>query len=211
VRWSVVVPVKRLPIAKTRLSDPRRPPAEHAALALALALDTVAGAAACPLVARVLVVTDDAEAARAARVLGAIVVADEPDAGLNPALAFGAERARALAPADGVAVLSADLPALRPAELAAALVAAGENARAFLPDAGTSGTTLLTARPGVALAPRYGPGSRAAHLASGAVELAGEWPSLRRDVDTPADLAAARALGLGPATRAWLASRDVAG
>jgi 2-phospho-L-lactate guanylyltransferase len=203
--WSVVVPVKRLPAAKTRLADARRAPADHAALALALALDTVRAAAGCPDVARVVVVTDDAEAGQAVRTLDAVVVRDEPDAGLNPALAHGAGEARRLAPDDGVAVLSADLPALRPAELTAALAAAAGAARSFVPDAAGTGTTLLAAGPGTALDPRYGPGSRDAHRASGAVELAGDWPSLRRDVDTPADLAAAAALGVGPATGRWLA------
>jgi 2-phospho-L-lactate guanylyltransferase len=37
------------------------------------------------------------------------------------------------------------------------------------------------------------------------VPLAGAWPSLRRDVDTPADLAAAVRLGVGAHTRAALA------
>ncbi|HYN95924.1 MAG TPA: 2-phospho-L-lactate guanylyltransferase, partial [Pilimelia sp.] len=44
------------------------------------------------------------------------------------------------------------------------------------------------------------------HRASGASELSGGWPSLRRDVDTAADLWAARALGLGPATATYLAT-----
>ena len=105
-------------------------------------------------------------------------------------------------------MLSADLAALRPAELAAALAAAEEWPRAFVPDAAGAGTTLLTARPGVGLDARYGAGSRAAHRDSGAVELAGDWPSLRRDVDTPADLAAATALGVGPATSRWLAEHS---
>jgi 2-phospho-L-lactate guanylyltransferase len=205
MRWSVVVPVKRLPAAKTRLHDARRAPAEHAALALALALDTVRAAVGSPPVARVVVVTDDADAGRAVRGLGALVVTDGPDAGLNPALRHGAAAAARLAPADGVAVLSADLPALRSAELAAALAAAAGWPRAFVPDAAGTGTTLLTARAGATLDPRYGPGSQAAHRGSGAVELAGDWPSLRRDVDTAADFAAAVGLGLGPATRAWLA------
>jgi 2-phospho-L-lactate guanylyltransferase len=205
MRWTVVVPVKRLLAAKSRLQDARRAPADHAALALALAMDTVRAAADCPDVARVVVVTDDAEAGRAVRTLDAVVVRDEPDAGLNPALAHGAGAARQIAPEDGVAVLSADLPALRPAELAAALAAAAATARAFVPDAAGTGTTLLAAGPGTALDPRYGPGSRADHRASGAVELAGDWPSLRRDVDTAADLAAAAALGVGPATSRWLA------
>jgi 2-phospho-L-lactate guanylyltransferase len=205
MRWSVVVPVKRLRAAKTRLQDARRAPADHAALALALALDTVRAATDCPDVARVVVVTDDADASRAVRSFDAVVVRDEPDAGLNPALVHGANAARQLAPDDGVAVLSADLPALRPAELAAALAAAAATARAFVPDAAGTGTTLLAAGPGAPLDPRYGPGSRAGHRASGAVELTGDWPSLRRDVDTAADLAAAAALGVGPATRRWLA------
>jgi len=203
MRWSVVVPVKRLPEAKTRLYDRRRGRAEHAALALALAVDTVAAAAACPVVARVVVVTDDPDAAAAAGRLGAVVVADEPGAGLNPALEYGAARAQALAGGDAVAVLSCDLPALRRAELAAALRAAAGHPRAFVADAAGAGTTLLTALPGTRLNPRYGTGSRRAHLASRAVELAGDWPSLRRDVDTAEDLAAAAVLGLGPATRAW--------
>jgi len=199
----VVVPVKRLDLAKSRLYAAGRPPPEHAALALALAVDTVAAAAASPAVGRVLVVTDDPEAAAAVLAAGAVVVPDEPDAGLNPALAHGAARAAALAPADAVALLSADLPALRPAELAAALDAAAGHRRAFVADAAGSGTTLLAAAPGVAPAPGYGAGSATTHRDSGAVPLAGDWPSLRRDVDTPADLAAAAALGLGPATRAW--------
>jgi 2-phospho-L-lactate guanylyltransferase len=204
MRWSVVVPVKRLPAAKTRLYDRRRGQAEHAALALALATDTVAAAVGCPVAARVVVVTDDPEAAAAAHRLGAVVVADEPAAGLNPALEYGATRARALAGGDGVAVLSSDLPALRRSELASALGAAAGHPRTFVADAAGTGTTLLTALPGRPLDPRYGAGSRQAHLASGAVELTGDWPSLRRDVDTADDLAAAAALGLGPAThRIW--------
>ncbi|MCN0180088.1 2-phospho-L-lactate guanylyltransferase, partial [Salinispora arenicola] len=40
----------------------------------------------------------------------------------------------------------------------------------------------------------------AAHAASGALALLGDWPSLRRDVDTTTDLAEAARLGLGPRT-----------
>jgi len=200
----VVVPVKRLGVAKSRLYAAGRPRPQHEELALALALDTVA--AALRAAARVLVVTDDPAVSAAMRALGAVVVADEPDAGLNPALAYGAARAAQLAPADGVALLSADLPALRPAELAAALRAAAGHPRAFVADAGGTGTTLLAALPGVPPAPRYGPGSAAAHRGSGAVELPGAWPSLRHDVDTADDLAAAADLGLGPATAAWTAT-----
>ncbi len=194
--WSIVVPVKRLEVAKTRLRA-AVPGVEHDRLVLALCLDTVSAALQCPAVGRVVTVTDDPRAAESLRALGAQVVSDEPATGLNPALEHGAARAAAMAPADPVAVISADLPALRPAELAAALAAAAGHPRSFVSDAAGEGTTLLAVTAGTALEPAYGPGSREAHAASGAVELIGEWPSLRRDVDTAADLAAAAGLGLG--------------
>jgi 2-phospho-L-lactate guanylyltransferase len=206
----VVVPVKRLGVAKSRLYAVGRPRPEHEELALSLALDTVGAALRTPSVARVVVVTDDPAAAAAVSAAGAVVVPDEPDAGLNPALAHGAGRAARLGPADGVALLSADLPALRPAELDAALAAAAGFPRAFVPDADGTGTTLLATAPGLPVLPRYGRGSAAAHRDTGAVELGGEWPSLRHDVDTAADLAAAAELGLGPATAAWTATHAVA-
>jgi 2-phospho-L-lactate guanylyltransferase len=210
VRWSVVVPVKRLGVAKSRLYAVGRPRPEHEELALALALDTVAAALRAPGVARVLVVTDDPAAAAAMTAAGAVVLPDEPDAGLNPALAYGAAAAGRAAPADGVALLSADLPALRPGELGAALAAAAGYRLAFVPDADGTGTTLLAAGAGRPVEPRYGPASAAAHRSAGAVELAGDWPSLRHDVDTAADLRTAASLGLGPATSAWTAAHAVA-
>jgi len=203
VEWWVVVPAKRLAHAKTRLlpvtvglgAGAR---GRHRDLVLALLADTVAAAAACPPVSAVLVVTDEPEAAAVVTALGARTVADEPDAGLNPALAHGARQARA-GGAAAVAALNSDLPALQPAELAAALAAAAGHRRSFVADAEGSGTTLLCATAGE-LDPRYGPGSAAAHAASGAVPLDGHWPGLRRDVDTPDDLTGATALGLGPRT-----------
>jgi 2-phospho-L-lactate/phosphoenolpyruvate guanylyltransferase len=198
-----VVPAKRLAVAKTRLrpvtADLPVPAAAHADLVLALLADTVAAALCCPDVGTVLVVTDDPAADRLVRRLGARTVADEPDEGLNPALAHGA----AGLPGP-VAALSSDLPALRPDELATALAAAAGHRRAFVADGHGSGTTLLTARD-VPLDPRFGPGSAAAHAASGAVPLPGALPGLRRDVDTAGDLAAAAALGVGRHTAALLA------
>jgi 2-phospho-L-lactate guanylyltransferase len=79
---------------------------------------------------------------------------------------------------------------------------ASSHHRGFVPDVPGTGTTLLAAPPGVPLDPRFGPGSAAAHAASGAIRLEGDWPSLRQDVDTPADLVAAARLGLGPRSAA---------
>ncbi|GGL87028.1 hypothetical protein GCM10012279_00850 [Micromonospora yangpuensis] len=207
--WTVVVPVKRLAVAKSRLRG-AVPAVPHATLALALATDTVRAVAGCVAVTEVVVVTDDARVTAAlARQEGPAggrrparvrVVPDSPDAGLNAALRHGA--ATAVGPVAGI---TADLPALRPAELAAALTAAHDDppgVRRFVADAPGDGTVLLTAPAGVPLDPRFGGGSAAAHAVSGAVPLTGDWPTLRRDVDTPTDLAAAVALGLGASTAA---------
>ncbi|MBI3687023.1 MAG: 2-phospho-L-lactate guanylyltransferase [Actinobacteria bacterium] len=212
VRWAVVLPVKRLERAKTRLRDATGSPEDHQALALALALDTARAALACPGVVRLVVVTDDERARLPLRELGAHVVPDLPGQGLNAALAFGADQAATgtaglAGTATGVCGLSADLPALRPEDLADALAEAGRHRRSFVADATGTGTTLLAASPGTSLDPRFGPRSRWAHLASGATELTGPWRSLRRDVDTAEDLAHARELGVGPATEAALAGR----
>lgn len=202
MRAWVVTTVKPLARAKSRLRGPDLP-APRDRLVLAMAQDTVRAALACPRVAGVIVVTDDPEVSQAVAALGALVARDDPDAGLNAALAHGA----ALAGDDRWRVaLAADLPALRPAELGAALraAAAQPDRRAFVADWDGTGTTALVAPPRVALAPRFGPDSAAAHAASGARRLDRDggdaWPSLRRDVDTPADLAQAQRLGLGPHT-----------
>lgn len=196
--WAVVVPVKRLAAAKTRLRG-AIPGVPHELLVLALAQDTVRAVLACPAVVEVLVVTDDPEAAARLAELGARVAPDQPEAGLNAAIGYGA--AMVARPGRGVGALAADLPALRPDELTGALREAGDGARrGFVPDAAGTGTTLLAAPPGVAIDARFGPDSAARHTASGARRLDGHWPSLRRDVDTAADLVAAAALGLGPHT-----------
>lgn len=213
----MVLPLKRLGAAKSRLEHPDR-----AALALAMATDTaMAAAAAGPdLVAGVLLVTNE-PAASAAIASGGLVppdggsapvvaVPDLPDRGLNPALRHGARVVARRWPEHGVAALSGDLAALRPGELRAALLAAPPTGRAVLADAAGTGTVLLCAAPGSPLLPYFGTDSHGRHVRSGAFDLTGplgaEVAGLRRDVDTVADLAAARLLGVGAATAAVLAS-----
>lgn len=195
--WSVVVPVKRLERAKTRLDLPS---GDRVRLAAAMAGDTVAAALAAPSVTRVVVVTDDEVAAAAVRSLGADVVADEPAAGMNDALRHGIAVARRET-AVAVATLSADLPALTGGALDAAL--ARVRHAAVVADAARTGTTLLAAAAGVDVVPQYGEGSLARHVAAGAQDITGQVSQrLRLDVDTLADLAAAVALGTGPRTAA---------
>lgn len=202
--WCLVLPVKRLSVAKTRLATLAGP--LRGDLALAFALDTAQAALSCRLVRGLVVVTDEPVAADALSALGAHVVADEPDAGLNSALLHGAAAAAAEHPDVGVGALSADLPALRPAELGLALSRAAGPRPCFLRDAEGSGTTLLVAPRLEGFDPAFGPRSAARHAATGARELdpAG-LDSVRRDVDTAADLADAARLGLGPRTGAVVA------
>jgi 2-phospho-L-lactate/phosphoenolpyruvate guanylyltransferase len=199
--WSLVIPVKVLALAKSRLTGLGAP--RRAELALAMAADTVAAAAACAAVDAVIVVTDDEAAAADLSALGALVLPDGPGGGLNPALAFGAAYAEARWPRRGKAGMAADLPALCADELDRALAEAAASRQAFVADAAGTGTTLYTAAPGVTFSPRFGPGSRVAHRSAGAVELMlPGLDGLRRDVDTVADLRDAARIGLGPRTLA---------
>jgi 2-phospho-L-lactate guanylyltransferase len=198
--WGVVVPVKRLELAKTRLSSYGEQARQD--LALAFAADVVTAAR---QVAEVVVVTDDQRAEALLAALGARVVPDDPDAGLNPALQHGAD----LLSTDVVATLSSDLPALRAEDIAEVLDHVTAGARVFVPDIVGTGTTLLAAGTGAVLAPAYGPSSRDAHLRSGAHEVVAG-VSLRQDVDTPDDLRTVVALGVGAHTRAVLAGLGMA-
>ena len=208
--WAVVVPVKELTLAKTRLAS--FGDAARADLALAMAADVVLAAQAAAHVAIVLVVTNDARAAAELGALGARVVADVPDAGLNAALADGARLVRVDDAEVAVAAVSGDLPALRSDELDRALVDAAAHPRALVADAAGTGTTMLTARPGVTLEPRYGPGSRQVHLDAGAWLLdSTAYPGLARDVDTVDDLQAALGLGVGPRTAELLRALGMTG
>ena len=200
-----MVPVKALPAAKSRLAATVTDPGRHADLVRAIRADTIAAASQAAGVARILVVTDrpggtvdeiidDATTGGVAPV--EILIQDEP--GLNPALLAGAAHAHAHWPHEGVAALVGDLPALQPAELAAALTEAAGYDTAFVPDADGIGTTLLTAVPSAALRPEFGVESAARHGRQ-AHRLAGS-PGLRHDVDTKDDLIRALALGVGPRT-----------
>lgn len=193
VAWSVIVPVKQTTRGKSRLTGFT---AEHRReLALAFALDTVAAALPVVGVRRVVVVTNDPDAAEFER-LGASVIADAPDAGLNAAFLHGAHHVSHLDPTSGLVALAGDLPALTPDTLETALRAAPPG-RWFVADSVGTGTTTLGAS-GTRLAPSFGPHSRAEHRASGAAELdMSGLTRLRRDVDTEVDLQDAIRLGVG--------------
>ncbi len=233
-RWSLVMPVKGGPGAKSRLVRDDRE-----ALARAIALDAVAAALACPDVVEVVVVTGDERSAREHAELGARVVAD-PGVGLLAALLAGAATC---APSGPCGLLLADLPSLRPDDLSATLTVCLDLLRddavpgpgvgpgigpvpgvgpdpgpgaarlgpahlvmVTVPDADGDGTVLLCgARPGD-LEPHFGSGSAAAHAAVAHV-LTDVPAGVRRDVDTDEHLRGAVALGVGPRTAQVLAGQ----
>ena len=203
----LIVAVKRLAVAKTRLA-PIFSTRTREAVVLAMLIDTLTAAAAVASLHSITVITPDDDAAAAAAQLGAKVLADPTPAGhpdsLNNAISV-AERLVAES-VTNVVVLQGDLPALQTQELAEAVAAARNHPRSFVADRLGTGTTALCAF-GVALEPQFGPDSSARHRRSGAVELTGAWPGLRCDIDTPDDLAVARRLGVGPATARALAAR----
>jgi 2-phospho-L-lactate guanylyltransferase len=200
VRWTVLIPAKSLPEAKTRLTGVSADAAAHRRLVLAIRADTLRAARAAEGVTRVVVVTDRPSDP------GPDLMFVQTASGLNAALAEAADDAATRWPQDAIAALLGDLPALHPDELAETLGQAATVERGFVPDAAGTGTTLLTARPGVPLAPAFGPGSAARH-GSDAVRLEAG-PGLRQDVDTADDLERARRQGLGPFTSGVLDPAD---
>ena len=209
--FAVLIPVKPPAYAKSRLalppdlSDPARQ-----RLAEAFALDTIAACLAAERVGAVLVVTDDAFFSRSVLVLGATAIPDGAAGDLNASLCQGAAEAARRWPELTPAAVCADLPALRAAELDAALGAVVPGGPSIVADAEGRGTTLYTAPVGQ-FAPLFGVDSRDAHAAAGALEIRGALPTLRRDVDDLAGLTEAARLGLGPRTLAVAAELGLLG
>jgi 2-phospho-L-lactate guanylyltransferase len=221
VTWRLVVPVKGGAGAKSRLHPPAG--VSRSDLAWAIARDCLEAVGAAVPAGHLHVVTSDQTVASYAAGLGAVVVAD-PGRGLDEAVRAGVRSActsatdhggawlhphvpvgaTAAPPPDGVAVLLGDLPALTPADLLCALEAAAGHDLAVVPDAQGTGTVLLTSLTGL-LEPAFGADSAARHTAAGHHRLDLDLPRLRTDVDDDRSLAAARGLGVGPATLRALA------
>jgi 2-phospho-L-lactate/phosphoenolpyruvate guanylyltransferase len=195
--WDVIVPLKDVAHAKTRLTvlgDRWR-----RTFARAMFLDTVEAAATCPLRVRVHAVTDDRSTIAELATFSRVVVHAQAPPGVNNAISHAAQRA-----GDrgwGQVALLGDLPALSGEEFAAVIDRAGAATRSVVPDAEEVGTTMLVVAAGRPLLPTFGAGSLARHLASGARPVVAS-AAARRDVDKPEDLWAAQRLGVGPRT-AW--------
>jgi 2-phospho-L-lactate/phosphoenolpyruvate guanylyltransferase len=198
----VLIPIKRLETCKQRLSGVLDA-GQRRRLMLALLDDALVRASAAAGVSAVAVVTDDETAAARARAAGAAVLSDGGlpwNEGLVHALGLLGE-----AP-DGVLFLSADLPALTTADVAAMIAACPAHGIA-IGRAHDAGTNALALRPADAIVPAFGsPASSAVHAAraadAGVEAVLVDRPGLALDLDTPSDLAEALAAPPGGA-RSW--------
>jgi 2-phospho-L-lactate guanylyltransferase len=177
------------------------PATARAELAEAMALDTLEAVQATSTVAGVVVVTSDRTIRAACQSIDVGTV-DDPGLGLSAAIAAGVAYWRRR-DVGAIAVLTADLPCLQPADLAAALARAAAAPAAFVPDLAGTGTTLLAAAEPAALQPRFGPGSADAHRRTGALPVGEDLTDLRLDIDTVEDLTRAES----PPFVGWLGSR----
>jgi 2-phospho-L-lactate guanylyltransferase len=207
-----IMPVKRLDVAKSRLSGVLDA-ADRSALMLAMISDVLMNLRRCEGIARVVVVTDDREVRHRAIAEGADVFADH-DSGTHSAAALRGIAGIA-APTDRVLLAPADCPLVRVEELDDLLLSP-QPPVVIVPDRHGAGTNALLLDPPDVIDPAFGDGSRVRHeqlaAAAGVRCAVRVLPSLALDVDTPDDLATLRARfssqrGGAPATRGVLASR----
>jgi 2-phospho-L-lactate guanylyltransferase len=202
VGWDVVVPLKEVAHAKTRLTvlgDRWRQ-----TFARAMFLDTVEAVTRCPLPVRVHAVTGDrASITELATFPVQVVLHPDAPPGVNNALRHAVRTSTDQG--WGRVALLGDLPSLSGQDLAEVIERSGSAPRSVVPDAEDVGTTMLVVAAGQPLLPSFGPGSLARHVASGAVPVAAS-AAARRDVDRPEDLWDAWRLGVGPRT-AWALER----
>jgi 2-phospho-L-lactate/phosphoenolpyruvate guanylyltransferase len=200
MKATVVLPVKRFGAAKRRLAgsvDDRG----RALLLAAMLEDVLAAIDRADAVERIVTVTGERRAERIAmrsaqRLTTPIEVLRDPsDQGHCEAATLGVVRAKALG-AECAALLPGDCPLLDAAELDAALERADTGRVGVIPDRHGEGTNGLVLSPPDAIAPAFGPGSKARHLelaaARGLRADVDAIPSLGLDLDTPDDLAELR-------------------
>ncbi len=208
--WAVV-PLKPFKTAKRRIATALTP-AERLQLARLMAEDVIdALGGARHLLAGIMVVTADGEAAAIARRCGAVVVTEPMPAGVNSAVA----RALDHLSEDGnrgLIVVPADLPQITADHVAAiARHLAAPRAVALVPASRDGGTNVLSMRPAGIIRPRFGPDSFARHQAAaraaGITPVILASPDLGCDIDRPDDLEAFLSLRSATRTHSFLASR----
>jgi 2-phospho-L-lactate/phosphoenolpyruvate guanylyltransferase len=191
-----VLPVKRFDDAKQRLGETLRSGTRRA-LAEAMLTDVLTALRRAKRVDAVVVVTSEHAADALARAQDARTIREPAEPGHNPAARAGVRWAIEQGARRAILV-PGDCPALDPAEVDDLLLAQPhDEARVtIVPDRHGTGTNALVLCPPDAIAPSFGPGSRARHEqlareAGAECRIAGP-PSLVLDIDTIEDLAVLR-------------------
>lgn len=203
--WTAIVPVKGWENAKSRMALPQP---DRMELARAFALDVLDALAETGAVAQIVLISETPDLRMVASRVGATLLRDSVENGLNDAIDLGVDWALTHRPSHPVVVVPGDLPALDASSLEATLRQAARHPRACVTDIDGTGTTLLAAGSPRLLQPSYGEGSAARHAAAGHTTLTHVSPRVRRDVDTLADLAHADLIGVGQHTAAAWAGID---
>jgi 2-phospho-L-lactate guanylyltransferase len=188
VKWHALVPAKGLHNSKSRLG--------RNDLAGPFLADTVAALIGSSQVARLTVITADAEVASLVEDLGGDVIMEGSPTGLLNALDLGLECIKSASEANGAVIALGDLPCLRTQDVDLFLEQAVHHDSSFTCDSDGTGSTMWARRPGSDAKPRFGVRSRAAHRMHGAVEIPCS-AGAHRDVDTSTDLWDAIRIGVG--------------
>lgn len=183
-------------------------------LAKAFLGDVITAAQRTELVTNVLVTSSDPAVEQAAYEFNASFLPERshPPADLNHWADLNSAISDAIAYAFGslasqlVAVVPADLAAMRSASLQSAIEIASEHTcPSLIADHDNVGTTFLAMYQTELITPQFGAHSAAAHRLSGARDISRYVaPDMRQDIDSFTDLQAALALGLGTNSTATL-------
>jgi 2-phospho-L-lactate guanylyltransferase len=208
-----VVPVKNMGKAKQRLAGVLGA-RERQALFGAMLEDVLGALAASDGLAGILTVTRDPEARRLAARYGARVLVEAENRGHTCAVSLGAH-ALAQEGALGMLQLPADIPLVRPEDVAALLQAHGPAPAVTLaPSRDRRGSNAVACSPPDLLPLRFGADSFLPHLqrarALGIEPQILARPGLALDVDTPDDLAAFLAVPSPTRAYAYLAESGIA-
>jgi len=187
-----ILPVKPLRQAKSRLARTLKPPT-RAALVRAIFSRTLDVLAQVERLAGTIVVSRDVTILELARLRPGVIGVVEADAGLNPAIAQGAQWA-VVHGGESIVIVPVDLPWLAPADIEALIDLATEpRCLVITPDRRDDGTNLMLVRPPAALHFAYGAASFDAHRAQAAERHLNvhiyRSPTSGLDLDVPDDLA----------------------
>jgi 2-phospho-L-lactate/phosphoenolpyruvate guanylyltransferase len=196
----VIVPVKPLRRAKSRLSDILTSE-EREQLNCHMLKNTLMALSMVPDIGRVLVVSSDMSALALAREYSARTLLEDGRSKLNTALTRATTLAQAYT-SSGVMILSADLPLINSTELQKFILLAQQAPEVIIaPDRHNVGTNAMIVSPSGLIPYAFGANSFQRHLSlahhAGARVEVYQSPAFELDIDTPQDLALYRQLEAG--------------